>query len=138
MTGLGAVALGSLVACGDNPQMAIVDAPPGADAASALVLDTTMAMYAALATPGGSLVINTATDKIIVVRASQTEVDALSAICTHAGCTVAYTSSTMKLDCPCHGAQFSLTGQVLKSPATRALEVYQASLSGSLITIALA
>jgi thiosulfate dehydrogenase [quinone] large subunit len=31
---------------------------------------------------------------------------AYSAVCTHAGCTVAYDSGTRLLACPCHGAEF--------------------------------
>jgi nitrite reductase/ring-hydroxylating ferredoxin subunit len=39
-------------------------------------------------------------------RLSADEVVAYSRICTHAGCTVGYNSSTKLLQCPCHGALF--------------------------------
>ncbi len=43
------------------------------------------------------------------------------AICTHEGCEVIPTSSTM-LSCPCHGARFdATTGEVLRGPARRPL-----------------
>ncbi|MGA7272922.1 MAG: Rieske (2Fe-2S) protein, partial [Acidimicrobiia bacterium] len=56
----------------------------------------------------------------ILVRVSQDQFSAHSALCTHAGCMVNYSGST--LDCPCHGAVFdSTTGQVLRGPARRPL-----------------
>lgn len=57
---------------------------------------------------------------VIVARPSADQVVCFSAICTHAGCTVA--PSGMKLNCPCHGSQFdALTGKVLQGPASRPL-----------------
>ena len=51
-------------------------------------LDLTQAANASLNNIGGYLVVN----GVIVVRASTTTMDALSATCTHAGCTVGYTA----------------------------------------------
>jgi thiosulfate dehydrogenase [quinone] large subunit len=56
----------------------------------------------------------------ILVRVSQDQFSAHSALCTHAGCMVNYSGST--LACPCHGAAFDpATGQVLRGPARRPL-----------------
>jgi glycine/D-amino acid oxidase-like deaminating enzyme/nitrite reductase/ring-hydroxylating ferredoxin subunit len=44
-----------------------------------------------------------------------------SAICTHAGCTVHWNGFETCWDCPCHGSQFDLDGQVLAGPAARNL-----------------
>jgi thiosulfate dehydrogenase [quinone] large subunit len=42
---------------------------------------------------------------------------AFSAVCTHAGCTVQFSSSDMTFVCPCHGGTYSAkTGQVLGGP----------------------
>jgi len=90
-----------------------------------------------LTTAGGALVVDSNTDTIMVVRVSDTEVAALSAICTHSGCENLYTSSSHTLDCPCHGSQFSLTGTVLRGPARRPLKVYSASLANNVITVTL-
>lgn len=55
---------------------------------------------------------------IIVVRKSQTELDALDATCTHAGCTVDWSPGTGDLECPCHGSRYALDGSVLAPPST--------------------
>ena len=94
-----------------------------------------MSQYAALASPGGSAIVTTGVGSLVVVRTSATAVAALSSVCTHAGCTVQYSTSNNLLNCPCHGAQFSLTGAVVQGPAAVALQTYTASVSGSIIEI---
>ena len=47
---------------------------------------------------------------------------AFSAICPHAGCTVAFARSSDIIACPCHGSEFNArTGAVEHGPATRGL-----------------
>jgi Rieske Fe-S protein len=42
---------------------------------------------------------------------------AFSAICTHAGCTVAFLKKTSQFQCPCHGGLYDAkTGKVLSGP----------------------
>jgi cytochrome b6-f complex iron-sulfur subunit len=48
---------------------------------------------------------------------------AMSAVCTHQGCTVG--EGTTSLTCPCHGARYDLVGTVTNGPATQDLEHYQ-------------
>ena len=55
-------------------------------------------------------------------RADDGEVFAVSAICTHMGCDVAWNGAERTWDCPCHGSRFRVTGEVLHGPATRPLE----------------
>jgi cytochrome b6-f complex iron-sulfur subunit len=47
----------------------------------------------------------------------------LSAVCTHLGCLVDYDAGSNTLQCPCHGAIFSLNGSVLKGPAPSPLNL---------------
>jgi thiosulfate dehydrogenase [quinone] large subunit len=60
---------------------------------------------------------------------------AYSAICTHEGCSVAYKSSTKKLICPCHAAQFDpfANAKVVSGPAERALDKVNVKISGNWI-----
>jgi cytochrome b6-f complex iron-sulfur subunit len=44
---------------------------------------------------------------------------AISAVCTHLGCSVGRSSEGFA--CPCHGSRFSASGEVLGGPAPRAL-----------------
>ncbi len=45
---------------------------------------------------------------------------ALTAICTHLGCTPRLEADAFA--CPCHGSQFTRAGDVVNGPATRALD----------------
>lgn len=57
---------------------------------------------------------------MLLVRRGE-EVRALSAKCTHLGCTVSVSEDRGSLFCPCHGSEYDLDGGVLKGPAPRAL-----------------
>ena len=73
---------------------------------------------------------------LAVTRVSQTEVVAVSRICTHESCTVNLpTSSGGTLDCPCHGSRFRTTGQVVNGPAARALFQFPARIQGNEVII---
>ena len=52
---------------------------------------------------------------------------AISAICTHLGCTV--NKAGENYECPCHGSKFNGGGYVLKGPATAPLDRVELSLS---------
>lgn len=48
---------------------------------------------------------------------------AMTAVCTHQGCTV--DTDATNLSCPCHGATYDLGGAVLSGPAPASLEHYE-------------
>ena len=102
-----------------------------------LCLDLTDASNAALASTNGALLVDAPNDTIIVVRTSDTTVIALSAICTHAGCTVDFVPAAALMNCACHGSQFGEDGHVIRGPARRALRVYTATLANNTVTITL-
>jgi cytochrome b6-f complex iron-sulfur subunit len=54
---------------------------------------------------------------------------ALSATCTHLGCTPNWQSSEQKFKCPCHGSGFYATGVNFEGPAPRALSRYGIALA---------
>ena len=60
-------------------------------------------------------------DKIAVWKSSRGQVHALSASCTHAGCTVTWNNADLTWDCPCHGSMFSADGKVIHGPAVKPL-----------------
>jgi hypothetical protein len=47
--------------------------------------------------------------------------EAVSGVCTHQGCGLFFDQSDDRLRCPCHGASFSPTGQLLSHPGPTAL-----------------
>jgi Rieske Fe-S protein len=73
---------------------------------------------------------------LAVTRVSETQVVAVSRICTHMSCTVnmpARAGGT--LDCPCHGSRFQTTGQVVNGPAARNLFQFPARIEGNQVVI---
>ncbi|HJP17276.1 MAG: 2Fe-2S ferredoxin [Gammaproteobacteria bacterium] len=59
---------------------------------------------------------------------------AISAVCTHLGCTVKLALEN-QFHCPCHGSKFDEHGNVISGPAPRPLRHYKLTLSrdGSLV-----
>lgn len=63
---------------------------------------------------------------------------AVSAKCTHAGCTVEWNApndAKVPLRCPCHESHFSLDGKVLGGPAKAPLAEYAVTVSGEEVTL---
>ena len=60
---------------------------------------------------------------------------AYSAVCTHQGCTVTYSSSSHLIECPCHGGQFdpSQGAAVVAGPPPTPLAKIKVSIQGSQI-----
>jgi Rieske Fe-S protein len=85
---------------------------------------------------GGIVVMNNG--RIFVQRTGDATFSAISAICTHAACTVSFTGNG-RFSCPCHGSGFnSDTGAVLNGPAVRPLTVFPTTVNGDDVTITLA
>lgn len=59
--------------------------------------------------------------KLAVYRDADGGVHAVSAICTHQGCQVAFNPIEHSWDCPCHGSRFDIDGRVLDGPAEKPL-----------------
>ena len=55
-------------------------------------------------------------------RDDEGELHAVSAVCTHLGCIVAWNPAEKSWDCPCHGSRFDHQGKVLQGPAVKDLE----------------
>jgi len=60
-------------------------------------------------------------EKLAVYRDDAGALHAVSAICTHQGCQVAFNPIERSWDCPCHGSRFGVDGEVLDGPAKQAL-----------------
>jgi Rieske Fe-S protein len=73
--------------------------------------------------PGGEgRVVHIAGEALAVYREPTGQLRALSAVCTHLGCQVAWNTAERSWDCPCHGSRYAPDGEVINGPAVRALE----------------
>jgi cytochrome b6-f complex iron-sulfur subunit len=115
----GNVPAGAAVMCGDNLCLSLAENPD-------------------LAVEGRILLFSQVRGhKIFVVRLPGGELRAMSALCTHQGCTVEWDEAGRKFDCPCHGSQFTEAGAVTAGPAVRPLPKYETLLDGDQLTILL-
>jgi glycine/D-amino acid oxidase-like deaminating enzyme/nitrite reductase/ring-hydroxylating ferredoxin subunit len=67
---------------------------------------------------GEGAILSLGGQKAAVSRDASGELIAVSAACTHMGCTVAWNAAESTWDCPCHGSRFAPDGRVLHGPAT--------------------
>jgi Rieske Fe-S protein len=87
-----------------------------------------------LANVGSAALVQSSVGVFLVARTAQDAFTALTATCTHQGCTVSGFQNATYV-CPCHGSQFSTAGAVLQGPATRALQAFPTLFANNLLTI---
>ncbi|MET3960077.1 Rieske Fe-S protein [Marmoricola sp. OAE513] len=76
-----------------------------------------------------------ASDKYVVTQPTEGEFKAFTAVCTHTGCVVSKISDG-KIDCPCHGSQFSIEdGSVQGGPAPSPLAEKKVTVTGTSLTV---
>lgn len=67
-------------------------------------------------------------DGTLITQPSSGVFKAFTARCTHAGCALAIKNN--KIECPCHGSQFELDGEVARGPAMAPLVVRPVTVRG--------
>ena len=75
--------------------------------------------------PGQAAIVSGAEGDRAVYRDSSGGLHAVSAACTHMGCTVSWNEAESSWDCPCHGSRFAPDGRVLHGPALSPLDVVE-------------
>lgn len=60
---------------------------------------------------------------------------ALSRRCTHLGCTVPWDPQKKQFACPCHASVFDIRGEVIQSPAPRALDRFAISIENNHVKV---
>ena len=71
--------------------------------------------------PGEGGVITRGDEQIAVWRDDAGTLHAVSAACTHMGCSVTWNNADRTWDCPCHGSIFQADGEVIHGPAIEPL-----------------
>lgn len=71
--------------------------------------------------PGEGGIVAGEDGKVAVYRDEQGALHALSPVCTHLACDVAWNRAEKTWDCPCHGSRFAPDGTVVNGPAVSAL-----------------
>ena len=73
---------------------------------------------------------------VLLVRTTESEWRAFSAVCTHLNCTVQYQEANRQIWCACHNGLYNLNGQVVSGPPPRPLEEYSVHVRGDEVVIA--
>ena len=97
----------------------------------------TFAMFPKLQTVGSGVVADLGGELIAVIRTGDMTATALSAVCTHSGCTVEIQTGSAPLFCPCHGSKFSESVVVIRGPARTSLRVHTATVDAAGVTVTL-
>ena len=95
------------------------------------------AQFPKLSTVGGGVVVDAGGTLLVVIRTGDTSAVALSAVCTHEGCTVEYDGGNVPISCPCHGSTFNAGGVALSGPARNSLRKYTATVGSDGIVVTL-
>ncbi len=72
--------------------------------------------------PGEAKVVKYEGDSIALYKDKNGLLHAVNPACTHVNCIVGWNTAEQTWDCPCHGARFSMDGEVLTGPARKDLE----------------
>jgi len=90
----------------------------------------------ALAAVGGAAFVNSPNGAFLVAQVSQGTINAMTAVCTHEGCTINEFGNSV-FQCECHGSQFSTSGAVVRGPATQPLRRFNTTFAANVLTISL-
>ncbi|MBA2615254.1 MAG: FAD-dependent oxidoreductase [Actinobacteria bacterium] len=80
--------------------------------------------------PGEGRVARLNGELVAVYRGDEGGLHAVSAVCTHLACLVAWNPAERSWDCPCHGSRFAADGCVMQGPAVKDLERRDDVISG--------
>jgi Rieske Fe-S protein len=85
--------------------------------------------------PNSGKIIKFGNKPALLVRISDTEFRAFSAVCTHLNCTVQYRDTTQQIWCACHNGTYDLTGKVVSGPPPNPLEQFVVNVRGDQVVV---
>lgn len=78
----------------------------------------------------------TVAEKVVYVsKSSAGELEVLSAVCPHLGCSVQWRSSKHEFECPCHAASFGADGSRLGGPAPRGMDLLETQIQNGRLMV---
>jgi len=80
--------------------------------------------------PDSGKIIKFGSRPVLLVRVSESEWRAFSAVCTHLNCTVQYQQERHQIWCACHNGLYDLNGKVVSGPPPRPLDSYDVHVRG--------
>ena len=127
--------IGSMLqGCGGSPTSPSAPSLPTVTATVASgVVSITIGSASPLGSVGGAALVQTSGGMFLVARTGQSTFTALTAICTHEGCTVSGFENQTYV-CPCHGSRYSTSGAVLNGPAPTSLRSFPTQFSNNVLT----
>jgi len=129
----------SLVGCSEtkSPEVSATSAAPAKSAPVASAPSNAFKAIGTVAQLDKEISLLSGDKKVAVVRdpKNANKVLAVSASCTHKGCTVKWKASGNAFVCPCHDAEFAADGKVLKGPAKTPLQVYDAKIENGQVFV---
>lgn len=130
------LAAGGFSACGGSPSSPSGGGSPLTAVTGAVngrVVSVTVDAASPLVATGSLATVQTGLGTFLLARINDTSFAALTAVCTHEGCTVSEKSGT-QFRCPCHGSQFTASGQVAQGPASRSLQSFPTQFDNGVLT----
>jgi cytochrome b6-f complex iron-sulfur subunit len=97
---------------------------PRKDAGGANQVTLTDAQKQELGT-AGFLIARIGSDRVLVLKDRSQKLRAMSAKCTHEGCTVQFLPADGIVWCACHNGKFAMDGRVISGPPPRPLAAFQ-------------
>ena len=78
----------------------------------------------------------TASNKVVyITKRAGGQLEVLSAVCPHLGCSVQWADSQRKFACPCHGATYSPDGVKLGGPAPRGMDSLESKIQNGRLMV---
>jgi cytochrome b6-f complex iron-sulfur subunit len=126
LDGLLGVGLFSTAASVLYPVWRFVVPPANAEPAT----DSIVAGKASEFKPNTGAVMKFGSKPAILIRTSNGDFKAFTAVCTHLECTVQYKPETSQIWCACHNGMYDLAGNVVSGPPPKPLESFVVNLRG--------
>jgi cytochrome b6-f complex iron-sulfur subunit len=112
---------------GSTPQL-----PTAASTVASNQVSLTIDSASPLANVGSAALVQNSLGGFLVAHTGQDAFTALTAVCTHEGCTVTGFDN-QRYVCPCHGSQYDTSGRVVNGPAPTALRAFPTQFSNNVL-----